>query len=303
MSAADCALLASLLSSSALARAISNARATTWSGRLLVGIEDQQIARLTGGLLLSAQGPIPIDRFVQDLHHLVAGQDGNARIRRGLGLLLRIGRAGSDCDCAECNEHRESRAVPDIESRGEWHGRIVPQVSGSVRRVPANPGVQSPNESATIPSYAAFGISGFARAKLNRGGSRARSAGARHHFDDTALDAIDGVRRGREARRHLEVTGIVGSDGRGASRPANSAAIASAHCFAWLLALEAERGIGSAMQASPSTCTALTSEDSNTWIDPGTSHGRNIDPTQRELARRLRRNNVWPPPPGAPAAV
>ena len=76
-------------------------------GRLPVRIEDEQIARLRSGLLLSAERAIPVYGLVEDLDDLVAGHD-RARLFGARGRLLRrIGcpgerddaRQDSDCNC------------------------------------------------------------------------------------------------------------------------------------------------------------------------------------------------------------
>ena len=53
--------------------------------RLPVGIEDQQVARLRGGLLLNAEHAVPVHRLVENLDDLVARHDG-ARGERRRGL-------------------------------------------------------------------------------------------------------------------------------------------------------------------------------------------------------------------------
>ena len=110
-------------------------------GRLPIRIQDQQVARLPGRLLLDAERAIPIDGLIENLHDLVAGHDG-ARLRRGRGgLSRRLGGAGSEHGDARqdsyCNCCAHGTAI--LQSRGvtrETQSRFTASTDG-FSRLPA----------------------------------------------------------------------------------------------------------------------------------------------------------------------
>ncbi len=91
-------------------------------GCLPVGIENQQVAGLTGGLLLGSQRPVPLDRFVENLHDLIAGQHGNGgvcrRLRQGGRRSGGAQNARSDSQSEDPGEPKKGRHPADRTASG-----------------------------------------------------------------------------------------------------------------------------------------------------------------------------------------
>ena len=86
--------------------------------RLPIVVEDQQIARLAGRLLLNAERAIPVDRLIQHLDDLLAGH----RRDHGRCGRRRRGRAGR-LSCGSGRRRRRGDRCGQCETQGQHRPR------------------------------------------------------------------------------------------------------------------------------------------------------------------------------------